>query len=77
MISKSKKHDLKFVKILAIEIIKPLLDNFISGEGWVDLLVTLSAKTAGKPFQCKLCRKGFVSEKTLNNHNEKFHRKKQ
>ena len=33
MINKSKRHDVKFVSILAVEIIKPLLDKFISGEG--------------------------------------------
>ena len=28
MINKSKKHDVKYVKILSLEVIKPLLDSF-------------------------------------------------
>ena len=31
MINKSKKHDVKFVEILAMEIMKPLLDKFENG----------------------------------------------
>ena len=42
MITKSKKHDVKFVKILAIGIIKKMLDKFMSGEGWN----TIFTKTA-------------------------------
>ena len=67
MVCKLKKHDLKFVTILALEIVKPLLDSFISGEGWMNLLVKSSAKSHEKPHQCKVCSKGFVSEKNFEN----------
>ena len=42
MITKSKRHDVKFVKILANEIIKKMLDKFMSGEGW-DTILTKTA----------------------------------
>ena len=45
MINKSKKHDVKFVEILAMEIIKPLLDQFENGEGWKNLLKSHPALT--------------------------------
>ena len=74
MITKNKKHEAKFVKIIAMDVIKPLLEKFISGEGWVNLVKT-SDKPVEKPFVCDVCRKGFVSERTLENHVEKFHGK--
>jgi len=33
LVSKSRNHDFIFVKIISEEVIKPLIDRFISGEG--------------------------------------------
>ena len=71
MINKSKKHDVKYVKILAVEVIKPLLDKFISGEGWKDLFTKITANVQ-KPL-CKKCNKSFVSESNLKTHMKKYH----
>ena len=71
MINKSKKHDVKFVSILAVEIIKPLLDKFISGEGWKDLF-TKSTSNVQKHL-CKKCDKSFVSVNNLKIHMKKYH----
>ena len=76
MISKSKKHDIMYVKILALDVIKPLIDAFISGEGWSNLLSKSLPKNSQKPHHCQVCAKGFVSQKNLNNHIEKFHKEK-
>ena len=73
MINKSRKHEAKFVKMLALEVIKPLLDAFISGEGWSCLLKTSIGKSS-KPFSCKMCCKGFVNQANLNTHMEKYHK---
>ena len=73
MISKSKKHDIKYVKILAEGVIKPLVDAFISGEGWNNLLVRIDSNTKPKPYSCKVCEKSFATDKTLSNHIKKFH----
>ena len=69
MIDKAKKHEAKFVKMLAEVVIRPMLDAFISGEGWSNLFV----KNCSKGFNCKICDKGFVSQKNLSNHIEKYH----
>ena len=58
LINKSKKHEAIFVRILSKEIIKPLLDNFISGEGWNSLFLKNSATMTNKPYICNLCNKG-------------------
>ena len=49
MINKSRKHEAKFVKMLAVEIIKPMIDKFISGEGWMNIFKEITAKTIKKP----------------------------
>ena len=59
--------------MLALEVIKPLLDAFISGEGWSCLLKTSIGKSS-KPFSCKMCCKGFVTQANLNTHMEKYHK---
>ena len=73
--NKSKKHDLKFVKIIAEEVIKPMLDNFISGKGWINLVKTSQNKTTQKTHTnvCKVCNKVFCTEKNLTTHFEKYH----
>ena len=69
MINKSKRHDAKFVKMLAIDIIKRMLDTFIRGED----LEKIFKKENRKLFRCNPCSKTFASEKNLNTHTEKFH----
>ena len=73
MITKSKRHDVKFVKFLANDIIKKMLDKFMSGEGWDTILTKTAIQDGKKQFVCPPCNKGFISEKNLNNHIEKFH----
>ena len=68
MINKSKKHEAIFVKMLAVEIIKALLDKFISGEGWINICKKNNVQTA----MCASCNKGFANEKNLNVHMTKF-----
>ena len=65
MVTKSKKNDIKFVKILATEVIKPLIDAFISGKGWNKLLENLETKKKDNKLSCKLCEKKFLTEATL------------
>ena len=67
MINQSRKHDVKFVEILAMEIIKPLLDKFENGEGWKNLLKSHPALT------CNICNKTLCTEKNLKNHMGKIH----
>ena len=67
MINKSKKHDVKFVELLAIDVIKPLLGRFGSGEGW-----KCSVKTDPNHI-CHICKKGLYTDKNLKNHLEKIH----
>ena len=73
MITKSKRHDVKFVKLLATDIIKIMIDTFISGEGWS----LIFKKNANQQFVCVACSKGFISEKNMNTHIGKFHAKKE
>ena len=74
MINKSKRHDVKFVKILAEEVIKYLVDTFISGEGWGSIFRKINVQDI-KQFSCIQCKKVFTSEKNLNTHKEKYHKK--
>ena len=74
--NKCKKHEVKFVKILALEVIQPLLDKFISGEGWTNLLKKVNLTVTNKKVHpCKNCNKGFCTEKNLETHIQKFHTK--
>ena len=74
MVNKSKKYDVKYVKILALDVIKLLLDKFISGEGWMNVLKKVNtAVTNKKSHHCKHCNKGFCNEKNLKIHVDKFH----
>ena len=72
MINKSKRYDVKFVKILAIDVIKKMIDTFISGEGW-NFISKKTTQTKKKQFNCPTCKKIFKSEKNLNIHKEKYH----
>ena len=68
LINKAKNNDEIFVKILADEIIKPLIDNFISGAGWAKLM-KIGKKSAVK---CKICNKIFCSDINVKIHIEKY-----
>ena len=69
MVTKSKRHNAKFVKILALDIIKKMIDMFITGEGWGSIF----KKERKQMFLCSICEKSFVSENNLNVHTRKFH----
>ena len=73
MINKSKKHDAKFVKILAVHIIKRLVDNFISGQSWNDFFEKKGLQAFKKPKSCESCGKGFLNDMTLNRHIKQYH----
>ena len=77
MINKSKRYDVKFVKILAEDVIKKMLDTFISGEGWNKIFKksTIGSSEEKKQFICPSCNKVFKSAKNLSIHTEKFHTK--
>ena len=53
MISKSKEHDVKFVGILATDIIKQLFDRFAQTDGWKNIFEILKVT---KP-TCQTCKK--------------------
>ena len=55
MINKSQKQEVKFVRFIATDIIKVLLDKFISGEGWNGLLKNISATDSTQTFSCTFC----------------------
>ena len=75
MINKSKKHDVKFVELLAIDVIKPLLDRFGSGDGWKSFVKTAPNQSDNlkKVHNCHICKKGLCTEKNLKNQLEKIH----
>ena len=69
MFTKSKEHDIKFVGILATDIIKQLFDRFAQTDGWKNIFEILKVT---KP-TCQTCRKSFCSEKNLKTHTQKYH----
>ena len=67
-VTKSKESDIEFVIILALKIIKPLIDNILSVEEIQD-------KTEPKKsFSCTICDKSFVSESGMKGHITKIHK---
>ena len=72
VINKSKKSDGKFAKVLAEEIIAPLLDLFISGIRWGQILQN-NGQIREKTYSCDKCQKKFVSDRNLIAHTLKFH----
>ena len=69
MICKSREYEIKFVSILANDIVKYLLDNFEKTDGWKNVLEFSSSK---KP-ACQVCKKLFCNEKNLKVHMKKYH----
>ena len=72
MINKSKRHNVKFVRILAEEVIKKMVDTFISGEGWNSILKK-TTQQGKKQYICVTCCKIFLSERNLDTHKKKYH----
>ena len=77
LLSKSKKFDALFVQILAIDIIKQLIDRFSSGNGWIDALIVpnrnIKKDDSKKTEYCYFCGNGFCSVRNLRVHIEKYH----
>ena len=78
MINKSKKFDVKFVEILAFEVVKQLLDRFGTGDGWINLLKAvpkgpIKDSSNKKSHFCHFCNNGFCNLKNLKVHIEKYH----
>ena len=69
MVCKSREHEDKFVRILANDVIKYLLDTFEATDEWKKLL---KFSTFKKP-SCLTCKKSFCSEKNLKTHIKKYH----
>ena len=63
-----KKHEAKFVNILAVCIIKRLLDSFISGQSWNNFFKKKGSMAFKKPKSCESCSKGFLNDMTLKRH---------
>ena len=71
---KEKPEDVKFVEILAFDVIKNLLDRFEAEKGWKHLLQEVKKDAQNKKSHfCQYCKKGFCSDKNLKVHVEKFH----
>ena len=68
MINKSKKYEVKFVEILAIDVVKQLLDRFDCGNGWLNTIQVIPNN------EQHFCNKGFATEKNVKTHIEKFHK---
>ena len=66
-VTKAKKMEGKFVKIVTEAFLKRLITDFITGKGWADL------KSDKCSFPCKECSKTYSSEKSLNVHMTKLH----
>ena len=77
LIKKSKEHDERFVKILAKQIIQPMLNCFISGKNISSLFTSDPSKTSAKETKrkkkCNLCIKQFTTKRYLQVHMMKFH----
>ena len=78
MVNKSKKHEEKFVEILALDVIKKLIDMFSSEDGWINLFrsvpkVNNKDGLNKKTHFCHFCSNGFCNITNLKSHIEKFH----
>lgn len=81
VVNNSQKSYSTFASVLAGDIIKPLLDSFISGEGWIKVFNSpktqipkeQNSKDYKQKHACKECTKKFAYEKALKNHIEKVH----
>ena len=61
--------------MLAVEVIKQLLNRFENGEGWKRFVKTsVNAVEKSKVVLCSICKKSYATEKTLKTHMLKFHK---
>ena len=67
-INKAKAKDVKFVKILTNEIVKPLLDNFIEGKG-IESIKSENIEDS----TCLVCKKQFTSLSYVKIHLKNMH----
>ena len=65
------------MKLLAIEVIKPLLISAISGEGWNELMKNSVKMNRQNVFKCPQCDKTLNSSPGLKSHITKMHSKSQ
>ena len=75
LVKKSKEYEDKYVKIVAKEIIQPLLDCFISGRVSESIFISHSSKASLTNELCEVCEKTFASKKYLKVHISKIHTK--
>ena len=73
-INKSKSNDVECVRVLSENIVKPLLDECLSGKGWNNLQSTRLESKDENANKCKKCYKLFSSEKYLMVHNNEMHK---
>ena len=73
MVTKCKKQDVLFVKILATEIVKPLVDSFVTGEGWKTKFLENTKNKSKDKFNCGKCDKTFNTVKALTKHVNSTH----
>ena len=73
MMTKCKKHDALFVKLLALDIVQPLLNAFITGEGWKNLLN--ESKKKSLKIDCKESENVREEKNPLKSHLNKDHAK--
>ena len=65
------------MKLLAVEVIKPLLISAISGEGWNELMKNSVKMNRQNVFKCPQCDKTLNSSPGLKSHITKMHSKSQ
>ena len=70
-VTKSKESDIKFVRILALKIIKPLIDNILSKDSTKDIA---GNEQPNLGYKCKICDKCFISESGMKGHMTKMHK---
>ena len=70
-VTKSKDSDIKFVKILALKIIKPLIDNILSLETTENITRN---EQLNQRIKCKICDKSFISEPGMKGHMTRMHK---
>ena len=72
MIKKTKDHEERYVKILAKQIIQPILDCLISGRGLEKLFKEQKKNTSERKHSCDICLKSFSSKRYLKVHVRRF-----
>ena len=75
LVKKTKEHEERFVKIVAKEIVQPLIDSCISGRGIESTFMDSLSKASSFKKQCEVCEKTFTSQKYLKIHVTKIHTK--